>query len=30
MNLIIQDIKDIDLLKNIQPEIVANYLEKRG
>ncbi len=27
MNLIIQD---IDLLKNIQPEVVANYLEKRG
>ncbi|GGA44009.1 hypothetical protein [Okeania sp. KiyG1] len=29
MNLIIKD-KDIDLLKNIQPEVVANYLEKRG
>ena len=30
MNLIIKDAKDIDLLKNIQAEVVANYLEKRG
>ena len=27
MNLII---KEFDLLKNIQPEVVASYLEKRG